>query len=164
MTIKQILQKYYSQKLALEQTEIDLLLALALHKKIEYLYKNPEKELAISTKKAFQKLIRLRLANWPIAYLQKKKDFFNLNQTTLEKELARYDLVIHLDSADGRSYDYSNQLRIESAAQAREINERIKLIWKNHPRRLIIPASDSFSQKVIKALECVEDFIENLSL
>ncbi|MCB9802810.1 peptide chain release factor N(5)-glutamine methyltransferase [Candidatus Nomurabacteria bacterium] len=87
MTIKQILQKYYSQKLALEQTEIDLLLALALHKKIEYLYKNPEKELAISTKKAFQKLIRLRLANWPIAYLQKKKDFFNLkflvNQNTL---------------------------------------------------------------------------------
>ena len=45
MTIQEILTKTYSKKLSIDNTEVDKLLALALHKKIEYIYKNPEKKL-----------------------------------------------------------------------------------------------------------------------
>jgi nicotinamide riboside kinase len=86
-------------------------------------------------------------------------DFFKENQTTIEGELARYDLVIHLDTADHNNYDYTNQLRVESPSQAQEINARVKEVWRAHPNRRIIPSDESFSVKVAQVLDIVGRYI-----
>lgn len=78
MQILQYLKNFYQLK-KLDQNEIDHLLALALHKNLNYLYKYPEKTITISCQKKFTKLYRKRLNNWPLAYLQKNKEFYNLN-------------------------------------------------------------------------------------
>lgn len=59
--------------------ELERLLALALHKNIEYIYKNPDKKLSRSNILAFKKLIRQRLAGWSLAKLKGQKEFFKLN-------------------------------------------------------------------------------------
>lgn len=62
----------------LASKELDLVLALALHKNKEYLYKHPEKKLSISTIKKANSLLQKRLSNYSLAYLRKYKEFFNL--------------------------------------------------------------------------------------
>lgn len=94
-------------------------------------------------------------AYWP----EGEADFFEANNTTLEKELARYDLVIHLDSANGNNYDFTNSIRTESPEEALVINNRVKEVWKEHPNRKIIPADESFSVKVAQVLDIMERFI-----
>ncbi|RJQ35347.1 peptide chain release factor N(5)-glutamine methyltransferase [Candidatus Parcubacteria bacterium] len=74
-SIKEFLQKNAG---ALEPQELDQLLALALHKKIEYIYKKPEKLLSHSTILSFKKLLRKRLAGWSLAYLKGYKEFYGL--------------------------------------------------------------------------------------
>lgn len=73
-SIKTLLQKNKQ----LPPEELDILLALALGKNKEYVYKNPEKELRRSTIKAFYKLLNKRLANWSLAYLRGYKEFYGL--------------------------------------------------------------------------------------
>ncbi len=94
-------------------------------------------------------------AYWP----EGEGDFFKDNNTTLEKELARYDLVIHLDSANGNNYDFTNAIRTESPEQALVINNKVKQVWKDHPNRKIIPADESFSVKVAQVLDIVGRFV-----
>lgn len=94
-------------------------------------------------------------AYWP----EDNGDFFEANNTTLERELARYDLVIHLDSANGNDYDFTNSHRTESPQAAQHINERVKDVWKDHPNRKIIPADESFSVKVAQVLDIMGRFI-----
>ena len=70
--------------------------------------------------------------------------------------LARYDAVVHLrvpSAADG--YGHQNPLRIESASEARAIDDRILAAWDGHPRRTIIEASADFIQKTGLALEAI---------
>jgi len=78
MIIQELLKKTYSKK-QLDPPEIDELLALTLHKKLEYIYKNSDKELSISSLKKFNKLLEKRLNKWPLAYLKGNKEFYNLN-------------------------------------------------------------------------------------
>ena len=97
MTIKQLLTQHYKSNLP---QEIDDLLALALHKKVEYLYKHPEKKLALSTIRAFKKLLNLRLQNWPMAYLRGYQEFYGLkflvNKNTL---IPRPDSELIIDAS-----------------------------------------------------------------
>lgn len=76
MTIKQLLVKNYTKNFP--NQEIDLLLALALHKTPEYIYKNPDKNLCLSTIKTFKKLLTKRQQNYSLAYLQGYKEFYGL--------------------------------------------------------------------------------------
>ncbi len=78
MTLKELQQNTYSQNI-IASTEVDSVLSVALHKNLEYLYKNPDKKISLGTQKKFAKLLALRLQNWPLAYLRKNKDFFGLN-------------------------------------------------------------------------------------
>ncbi len=78
MTIKELQQNTYSQNI-IDTAEVDSILSLALHKNLEYIYKNPDKKISLGTRKKFAKLIALRLQHWPLAYLRKNKDFFGLN-------------------------------------------------------------------------------------
>jgi predicted ATPase len=74
--------------------------------------------------------------------------------TTLEVELARYAAVIHLRTpAAETGYDRSNPLRIESAVEARVIDERITALWARHPRRFEIAPTSEFLAKAAHAVE-----------
>lgn len=76
MTIKVALQNAYQKYPKLDKQDVDLLLALALHKKIEYLYAHPEKKLTVSASKKFRHLLRKKCDNYSIAYLQGYKYFY----------------------------------------------------------------------------------------
>lgn len=91
------------------------------------------------------------LAYWP----GDEKTFFQSINSTMERELLRYDWVIHLDTVP--SYDYqATSLRTETNEQALAINERIKLAWRLHPQRFIIHDSCEFILKMNLAIKIVE--------
>jgi hypothetical protein len=74
--------------------------------------------------------------------------------TTLDAELARYAAVIHLRTPDlGLGYDRSNPLRIETAVEARAIDERIATVWAHHPHRFEIAPASEFLAKAARAVE-----------
>ena len=39
-------------------------------------------------------------------------------------------------------------MRLESAEQAAELDRRIEEVWSEHPNRLIVPATESFPEKL----------------
>ena len=92
------------------------------------------------------------LAYWP----GPESSYFEELQTSKALELARYRAVIHLRTpqADG-GYDLSNPLRIESAAQAAEADQRILEAWSEHPRRIVIDSSSTFVEKLLRAVEAI---------
>jgi len=75
-SLKSLILKYKDQ---LDISELDYLMALTLHKNIEYVYKNPDKALNRSNILAFKRLVNKRLENWSLAKLKKQKEFFKLN-------------------------------------------------------------------------------------
>jgi len=81
---KKLIKQYSGQ---LPSEELDILLALALHKKVEYIYKNSPLKISTSATKKFVKLVRQRRAGWSIAYLRGYKEFFGykflINKHTL---------------------------------------------------------------------------------
>jgi len=90
------------------------------------------------------------VAYWP----GNVSDFFHDVGTSLEAELGRYAMVIHLRTppADG-GYNHKNPLRIESASDAARIDARIGDIWSNHPRRIVVENSTRFFDKLHRVLE-----------
>lgn len=81
------------------------------------------------------------------------EDFWSAAGTDEDAELARYDRVIHLRTPDeGHGYNHANPVRIESAASAAEIDERILRAWSRHPRRSVIEATGNFLDKASAAL------------
>ena len=117
MTTKELLKKYQGK---LAPAELDQILALTMHKKIEYLYKNPEKKLPASTVKTFKKLFLLRLTNWPLAYLKGDKEFcglkFKVTKNTLvprpESELIVAEALKYITRLDSRSTRQENNHQI----------------------------------------------------
>ena len=74
--------------------------------------------------------------------------------TSLDAELARYHAVIHLRTPplDG-GYNHDNPLRIETAAEAAAIDERIAAVWARHPRRYEVASTVDFLTKASRAVE-----------
>jgi predicted ATPase len=90
------------------------------------------------------------LAYWP----GPTEEFWSSLSTTLEKELSRYDAVIHLRTpTQERGYNHDNSLRTESASAAADIDARILQAWERHPRRFVIESSTEFLDKAAIALE-----------
>lgn len=86
--------------------------------------------------------------------------FFEACATSKEREYARYKAVIHLRSPDMyQGYNYQNPLRIETAHEAKKLDEKIQAIWKDHPNYFEVPSSDSFEAKAQKALAKIFDLI-----
>lgn len=92
------------------------------------------------------------LAYWPFD----ESSFFEELGTSKKAELLRYRTVIHLrtPSADG-GYNRSNPVRIESAREAAEIDERTIRAWEGHPNRIFIDSSEDFLTKAQRALEII---------
>ncbi len=73
-------------------------------------------------------------------------------------ELLRYHAVIHLRTpGEDQGYNNLNELRLETPAEARAIDERIAEIWSAHPRYVAIPSSENFLAKAQAALKALED-------
>lgn len=78
--------------------------------------------------------------------------------TTNDREIARYDQVIWLETAaalgiyDG---DASNPVRFESPAAAVESGRLLQHLWKDHPRLHHVGAFVSLDDKIAAVLECL---------
>ncbi len=105
------------------------------------------------------------IAYWP----DPENHFYESLQTNKTRELARYDWVLHLDTAAAEFYDLSNPIRTETYSEALELNDKIKKAWQGHPRRIIIPHTPDFITKmsistlVIKAI-LNQESMEEISL
>jgi predicted ATPase len=75
--------------------------------------------------------------------------FYQAISASAAETLARYTTVIHLSTpAAGKGYDNSNPMRTENAQQARELCRRIERAWDGHPNRLVVPATETFTEKL----------------
>ncbi|WP_347357459.1 ATP-binding protein [Bdellovibrio sp.] len=90
-------------------------------------------------------------------------DFFTALSTTKEKELARYDWVIHLDTASADYYDASNPIRTETFQEAWDLNSRIKDAWSGHPRRVVISHNEDFLSKMTTSLAVIRAIMAHKS-
>jgi GTPase SAR1 family protein len=99
-------------------------------------------------------------AYWP----EESSEFYRSLATTESVEVARYDWVIHLDTADSDSFDTTNPIRTESHKEAVELNLKIKQAWSAHPKRIIIPHESEFLLKIGRAKSVVEKILAGLSL
>lgn len=96
------------------------------------------------------------LAYWP----DTPEHFYRTMNTTAEAEVARYDWVIHLDTATEPDYDSSNEIRTETFHEALALNEKIKQSWAVHPNRVIITSEQDFFSKMSKATKVIEQIFE----
>jgi predicted ATPase len=80
--------------------------------------------------------------------------------TTLADQLSRYEAVVHLRVPPaGSGYDQRNPLRVETAAEAEAIDERIAVLWSAHPRQVIVDPSPDFLSKAARALAQLRDVV-----
>ncbi len=99
------------------------------------------------------------VAYWP----QASQDFFQTLETTVEKEIGRYDWVIHLDTASLDFYDSTNPIRTETFHEAWALNDKIKQAWEKHPRRIVITHSDDFLSKMTTSLSVIQAILVHKS-
>lgn len=90
------------------------------------------------------------LAYWP----GPTSEFFAQLGTSQEAELHRYATVIHLRTPI-IGYNHQNPLRIETAEEARAIDERIAAAWTDHPNRIFIDNTPDFMAKAHAALAAI---------
>lgn len=101
------------------------------------------------------------LAYWP----KDEKSYWNELGTTRESEYAKYMAVIHLRTPHAeQGYNHANPVRIESAVQAMEIDQRLLKVWEGHPKRIVIESSQNFMDKANKTIENIRSFIPKCCL
>jgi quinol monooxygenase YgiN/predicted ATPase len=97
-------------------------------------------------------------AYWP----EGPADYWRRLGTTAQRELARYDAAIWLQSAAAIGLydaDASNPCRHEDAPQAIECGRRLEAVWMEHPRLFRVEARARFEDK----LSAVERIISTIS-
>ena len=103
------------------------------------------------------------LAYWP----EEQSLYFSQNGTNYSDELARYDVVLHLEVAHVGDYnsDHSD-IRVESYEQAIAIDAKIKKAWEDHPCRYIITSNHDrdFVDRIKVAHKLVSDLLAANSL
>lgn len=89
------------------------------------------------------------VAYWPGA----PSTFWSELGTSLEEELSRYDMVIHMRTPPLENGYHLDPIRIEPAAVAQEIDARLLDLWSGHPRRFVIDPTPDFLTKAAQAIE-----------
>jgi predicted ATPase len=88
------------------------------------------------------------------AYWVGRPDMWTSLETTLSAQLPRYAAVIHLRVPSiEQGYNNSNPLRLETAAGAKRIDDRIARLWERHPRYFSIGPEESFIDKAKRVLD-----------
>jgi hypothetical protein len=96
------------------------------------------------------------LAYWP----QPRDVFFADNETTLAREFARYDAVVHLRTPPAHNgYNHQNPLRTESAEEAAAIDLRIEEAWAGHPTRQFVENTPLFVNKLYATIDALHSVI-----
>lgn len=88
-----------------------------------------------------------------LAYWPGPEDFWTSVGTTLDEQLARYDMVVHVRTARINEYNRDNPLRTETAEEAAAADERILDAWSRHPHRVVIEPTPDFLLKASRAIE-----------
>jgi predicted ATPase len=89
-----------------------------------------------------------------LAYWPGPDDLWASVGTSLTEQLSRYAAVIHLRTPTAAGgYNHDNPLRIESALEARSIDDKIMQAWAQHPRRFIVEPAENFLVKAARTLE-----------
>jgi len=92
------------------------------------------------------------------------EEFFTAVGSSEELELARYDAVIFFETAaaGGLSIEGGNPTRIESNAEALELDSRLRALWSKHERFVVVPHNPSFVKKILFGLAVLEDIVAQL--
>lgn len=100
-------------------------------------------------------------AYWP----GEMHDFFPAVGTTLQKELERYDAVIFFESAavGGMGIEGGNPIRNESNDEAARLDGRLRRLWSQHPRFVLVPHNPSFFKKITFGLAALESIVTQLA-
>ena len=92
------------------------------------------------------------LGYWP----RDEASFFAELGLDRERELARYGAVIHLRPArEDHGYPHVPGPRVENAAEAAIVDEKIAAAWEGHPNRVFVDSDDDFVAKLARALELI---------
>jgi hypothetical protein len=89
-------------------------------------------------------------AYWPAG----PDDFFTAMGSTHAAELARYDAVIFLETAarSDIAVEGGNRYRLESNAEAVELDRRLRALWAPHPNFHLVRHERSFLRKITAGL------------
>jgi nicotinamide riboside kinase len=99
------------------------------------------------------------MAYWP----SDGTNFLDSINSTLEKEITRYDWVLHLDTAPEEHYDSENPIRTESYSEAPRLNDRILAAWQLHPQRWVIHHHSDFFSKMSQCMKIIKMLLQNKS-
>ncbi len=91
--------------------------------------------------------------------------FFSEMKTTLVTELKRYDAVIFFESAavGGMGIEGGNPVRNETLAEAVELDRKMRALWSQHPRFILVPHHQSFFKKIAFGLAELENIVNTLT-
>ena len=96
------------------------------------------------------------------AYWPGPDSFWEAVGAAREQTLRRYDAVIHLRVPPvDLGYGHQNPLRVESAVEARQIDDRILKAWDGHLRRHIVEPAADFIDKAGRALAILRTELPN---
>lgn len=96
------------------------------------------------------------LAYWP----GDEADFFKVSGLNMEQIYSRYHAVVHLRTPNAATgYNLQNPLRIENAAQAIAIDEKIASVWSKHPRYQTVENTQNFMEKAEKAKNLITSYL-----
>ncbi|MFO1482040.1 MAG: AAA family ATPase [Verrucomicrobiaceae bacterium] len=90
--------------------------------------------------------------------------FFNEVGSTLEDELARYDAVIFFESAavGGMGIEGGNPIRTESMEDAVRLDQKLRTLWSQHPRFVLVPHNRSFFKKISYGLAVLDGIVSEM--
>lgn len=90
--------------------------------------------------------------------------FFDEIESTLERELARYDAVIFFESAavGGMGIEGGNPIRNESQELAVKLDHKLRTLWSKHPRFMLVPHNPSFFKKISFGLAVLDGLVSDL--
>lgn len=90
-------------------------------------------------------------------------EFFTSLNTTLERELMRYDAIIFFETAavGGISIEGGNPIRIETIEQAMALDKRLRDLWSQHPNFVFVPHNVSFIKKITTGLDALSKIVSD---
>ena len=99
-------------------------------------------------------------AYWP----EDPAGFFDAVGSSERAELERYDAVLFFESAavGNISIEGGNPTRVETNAQAVELDARLRALWSQHPRFAIVPHHPSFVKKIMLGLALLDSLVAQL--